>query len=130
MMKRVLVFSVLFCSACLPLLLHAGQPPMCAMLNGHDLYIASNDGNGTEMCIHFSYCMKNDLYTFARVGARNVSRTTSDPSGIASGTKITWLNVTTSDNIGPVGVKGTAILWAATTVGAAATATAAKAMAM
>lgn len=81
-------------------------PPLCAEYDGSNLFIAANDGNGTEMCYWFKRCMANELFTFYRVGQRTVGRNTSDTEGISKSTGITWLNKTASDNIGPVGIKG------------------------
>ena len=81
-------------------------PPLCSYYDGSNLVIAANDGSGTEMCYWFKKCMNNKLFTFFRVGARNVSRNYSDTDGIANSQVISWLNSTGSDNIGPVSIKG------------------------
>lgn len=80
-------------------------PPLCAKYDGANLFIAANDGNGTEMCYWFKRCMNNELFTFFRVGARQVSYDTSNLNGFSS-PAITWLNSTGSDNIGPVAIQG------------------------
>ncbi len=81
-------------------------PLMGVQFDGQDLLIASNNGQGTEMCYKFRKCMNNQLFTFANVGFRPAARNTSSTSGIASGSNITWLNSTSSDNIGPFCVNG------------------------
>ena len=88
--------------------LNAGETAvmLCADYDGTNLYIASNDGAGTEMCYWFKPCMSNNLFTFYKVGYRMVARTGSSTSGIGSSNSITWLNTTTSDNIGPVAIAG------------------------
>ena len=81
-------------------------PSMNVQFDGQDLLIASNNGQGTEMCYTFRKCMGNQLFTFATVGYRPVYRNTSSTSGITSGSNITSLNITNSDNIGPFCVNG------------------------
>ena len=80
--------------------------PLSAKYDGTNLYIAANDGTGTEMCYWFKKCMKNNLFTFFKVGQRTVNRISSDTEGISKSTGITWLNSTSSDNIGPVQIDG------------------------
>ena len=80
---------------------------MSAKLIDGNLLIASNDGQGTEMCYWFKRCMFNKLFTFFKVGYRSVDRTTSDTDGITdeTGSDIIWLNsAVSSDNIGPVSI--------------------------
>ncbi|MBQ7691801.1 MAG: dockerin type I repeat-containing protein [Muribaculaceae bacterium] len=80
---------------------------MRAELRDDVLAVASNDGSGTEMCYMFRRCMNNKLFTFSHVGRRAVAgRDTSSTAGVTTGAGITWLNLTGSDNIGPVGVQG------------------------
>ncbi|MBO7609351.1 MAG: hypothetical protein J6S96_04025 [Muribaculaceae bacterium] len=79
---------------------------MCAKFDGTNLFIAANDGMGTEMCYWFKECMNNQLFTFFRVGERQVERNYSDINGIPNSSEITWLNSTGSDNIGPVAIQG------------------------
>lgn len=50
--------------------------------------------------------MNNDLFTFFRVGTRQVDRDYSDLNGVPNSSEISWLNSTNSDNIGPVGIQG------------------------
>ena len=76
--------------------------PMSAKYDGTNLLIAACDDTGTEMCYWFKKCMNNDLFTFYRVGYRNVNRSVSSADGITADKSITWLNRTESDNIGPV----------------------------
>ena len=78
------------------------MPLLSTQYNGADLLIAANDSKGTEMCYWFKKCMKNELFTFYRVGYRKVSRNTSSAYAITSDKNIVWLNKTESDNIGPV----------------------------
>lgn len=71
--------------------------------DGENLYVAYNDGNGKEMCYWFRKCMANNLYTFYRVGYRSViDRIYPSADGIGSGSGITIINDTYSDNIGPI----------------------------
>ena len=82
---------------------------MSAKLINGNLLIANNDGLGTEMCYWFKRCMFNKLFTFFKVGYRNVNRSSSDTEGIMDDNPngITWLNsATSSDNIGPVSIDG------------------------
>ncbi|MBQ7691554.1 MAG: hypothetical protein IJT30_10265 [Muribaculaceae bacterium] len=94
------------CVACMVLPASGATPEMMAVLQGNELLVASNDGEGHELCYCFKPCMQNKLMTFSHVGVRTVSSTTSSSSINLNDSKITWLNVATSDNIGPVGVKG------------------------
>ena len=92
-MKRSLILAIVF--ACCLLWRSAfasASVPMCAQLNGEQLLIASNDGQGTEMCYRFQRCMANMLYTFSYVGYREVSRTTSSVANVATGSGVTILN--------------------------------------
>lgn len=70
-------------------------------VNGN-LYIAYNDGSGTEYCYWFKRCMANELFTFYRVGYRSVERNEPSIDGIRRLTDITIINSTASDNIGPL----------------------------
>ncbi len=76
---------------------------ICAELsvNGENLYIAFLDGT-TEITYWFKKCMVNELFTFYRVGYRTVERSHPDTDGISSGSGITYINKTGSDNIGPL----------------------------
>ncbi|MBO7609350.1 MAG: hypothetical protein J6S96_04020 [Muribaculaceae bacterium] len=89
------------------MLIDSIQTPMNVRYDGSSLLIASNDGNGTEMCYWFKRCMNNELFTFYRVGYRMVNhRTTSSAAAITNDKSIVWLNKTESDNIGPVSIDG------------------------
>lgn len=70
--------------------------------DANNLYCAYNDGNGIEYTYWFKKCMGNDLYTFYRVGYRSVSRQYPSTIDISTGTGITYINQTSSDNIGPM----------------------------
>lgn len=82
------------------------RPQLAVLLNGDNLLVANNDGLGSELCFSFKPCMQNKLMTFSHVGVREVERTTGQPADIFRDSNMKWLNVATSDNIGPVGVKG------------------------
>ena len=70
---------------------------------GENLYIAYNDGCGTEFCYWFTKCMANNLYTFFRAGFRPVTdRDYPSTTGISSQIGISNINVVYSDNIGPI----------------------------
>jgi len=69
--------------------------------DGENLYLAYNDNSGTEITYWFKKCMANKLYTFYRVGYRNTETNIPSTNGISSGTDITYINSTASDNIGP-----------------------------
>jgi len=69
---------------------------------GNNFYCAYNDGNGIEYTYWFKKCMANELYTFYKVGYRNVTRKLPSTNGISAGTDITYINETSSDNIGPI----------------------------
>ncbi len=78
---------------------------LCAELDadGENFYVAYLDKQGVETTYWFKKCMANSLYTFYRVGYRMVSdRKSSDTKGIRTGEGITYINATSSDNIGPM----------------------------
>ncbi|MBQ7691800.1 MAG: hypothetical protein IJT30_11520 [Muribaculaceae bacterium] len=79
---------------------------MSAYLKNSRLQVACNTGEGIEMCFCFQPCMQNKLMTFSHVGVRAVDRATCDPLSLFRDSNMEWLNISTSDNIGPVGVKG------------------------
>lgn len=70
--------------------------------DANNFYCAYNDGNGIEYTYWFKRCMANNLYTFYKVGYRTVTRTLPSVAGISAGTGITYINETSSDNIGPM----------------------------
>ena len=81
-------------------------PALNVQYDGTNLYIAANDGAGTEMCYWFKHCMANNLFTFFRVGYRQVDRNYSSAVGISKLQGVKVLNSTGSDNIGPVAIAG------------------------
>lgn len=78
---------------------------LCAELDadGENFYVAYLDRDDVEITYWFRKCMANGIYTFYRVGYRYVSnRQQSDTEGIKTGNGITYINATSSDNIGPM----------------------------
>lgn len=70
--------------------------------DGENLYVAYNDGNGTEICYWFTKCMANNLYTFFRVGFRQATTPVPSTTEISSQIGISTINAVYSDNIGPI----------------------------
>ena len=104
-MKRMLISFLLLVGVVWHLV--ASTPPiMSAYLKNSRLQVACNTGEGIEMCFCFQPCMQNKLMTFSHVGVRAVDRATCDPLSLFRDSNMEWLNISTSDNIGPVGVKG------------------------
>lgn len=64
-----------------------------------NLYAACIIGS-VEYLYWFKRCMSNNLYTFYRVGYRNVTRNIPSVNGI-TGNDVVMINETSSDNIGP-----------------------------
>lgn len=69
--------------------------------DGSILLVAYNDGSGYETVYQFNKCMNNNLFTFAKVGYREVNRTFPVATDIMTDPSIVILNQTSSDNIGP-----------------------------
>lgn len=78
-------------------------PPMHVIRNGEELYIAGNIDPTTDIVYHFRRCMFNELYTFYRVGFRMAAEAA--PFSDATAAQVSWVNVTTSDNIGPMRIE-------------------------
>ena len=85
----------------------AESAPLLAKLLGDYLMVSVADSDEDEMCFCFRPCMQNKLMTFSHVGVRELPvDSLRDPSNMLRDTTMHWLNSTTSDNIGPVGVQG------------------------
>lgn len=78
-------------------------PLMHVVRDGEELYIASRTDATRDIVFHFRPCMFNKLYTFYRVGFRAAGDAA--PSSDATAADVTWVNVTSSDNIGPMRVE-------------------------
>ena len=76
-----------------------------ACVKGNNLYVAFADNNGYEVCYWFCPTMANKLFTFHRVGYRKTKASSPSVEGIATDSKMTWLNSTNSDNIGAIYMK-------------------------
>lgn len=74
---------------------------LLARVNGDNLCVSFVDEDGYEMCFWFCPTMDNKLFSFHRVGFRQAGASPS-VDGIVNGKNISWLNVTKSDNIGPL----------------------------
>lgn len=74
-------------------------------VDGDNLYVAYVNEDGDEMCYWFRPTMDNELFTFHRVGYRRASGTMPNAANITETSGITWLNKTTSDNIGPLNMQ-------------------------
>ncbi len=76
-----------------------------ACVKGDNLYVAFADNNGYEICYWFCPTMANKLFTFHSVGYRKTKAFSPSVEGIATDSKMTWLNSATSDNIGAIYMK-------------------------
>lgn len=81
-------------------------PTLLARVEGDNLYVSFVGDDGYEMCYWFCPTMENKLYSFHRVGYRAATSASPSVDDIASDNGMTWLNLTTSDNIGPIALKG------------------------
>lgn len=106
------VFVVLFFSVIIETLAFANKMPsslafdesstLQAYVEGNNLYVAFVNDDGYEVCYWFCPTMANNLFSFHRVGYRTATTSSPSAEGISSDGEITWLNMTTSDNIGPI----------------------------
>lgn len=81
-----------------------GMSVMNVMVIGETLYVAKKLSRNTDIIFQFQKCMFNELYTFYRVGLKQSSLPY--PSADVTSATITWINVSSSDNIGPISING------------------------
>ena len=72
-------------------------------VEGDVVYVASKVSRTTDIIYQFQKCMFNSLFTFYRVGF--VENNNAYPNAL-NRNSVTWVNVATSDNIGPISIEG------------------------
>lgn len=75
-----------------------------AKVVGEELYIGSKFDENNDILIRFAKCMNNDIMTFYSVGL--ASNTEAYPKDNPERNANQYLNVATSDNIGPISISG------------------------
>ena len=72
-------------------------------VEGEIVYVAAKISRTTDIIYQFQKCMFNSLFTFYRVGF--VENNNTYPN-VLNRNSVTWVNVATSDNIGPISIEG------------------------